>query len=163
MVFDALKIIDNATQEIDEREKRANINEDLMIAFLKQCLSNVEVNKENAILLTARVLLTALHTYGVTQQADVKAHKRHNAKKGGRTKHKNSGIKEIKSQIKELWTEWQTLETPKTRYKSLDSFALDMLDKFRDTSKENDTPQSSAVITRWCRVWKKEQNTTQPT
>ena len=55
---------------------------------------------------------------------------------------------QAKTEVKELWELWQ--KNP-MRYKSVSAFARDMLEKF-------EVLESSQVIGRWCKEWKKQAN-----
>jgi hypothetical protein len=128
----------------------------------------IQLSNELKILLDKNNELATIGRRGIENMSDMrdiekngeKIHKSKQAKRGGEAKRNNDPKQQAKSEIKRKWEVWRN--DPKNVGIKDAIFVKDMESRYCD-DKNPTALQSRAVIERWVRVWKKEQNTTQPT
>lgn len=120
----------------------------------------VAKNLDNTTAMFEKIVKTLNDTHLFLNDDEKKTARRKQAKRGGEAKRNNDPKQQAKSEIKRKWEVWRN--DPKNVGIKDAIFVKDMESRYCD-DKNPTALQSRAVIERWVRVWKKEQNTTQPT
>lgn len=71
------------------------------------------------------------------------------ARNAAKAKHEKSGAGKAKNAVRQLWLDWRRKPN---KYRSASAFARDMLDKYPDEIRNQQT------VTRWCREWSAAQS-----